>query len=212
MTRMPITNQRHIVIVEDTPRGERAYDLFSRLLQDRIIFIQTSIVPEIGNLVVAQLLFLQREGDDPIHMYIHSPGGDVSAALAMYDVMQFITPPVWTYALGQAASAAALLLAGGEAGHRYALPSAEILIHQPLASRLQGDASDLEIRMDHILQTRERLNRILAHHTGQSIERIREDTERDHFLTALQAQEYGLIDSVLEQRADGTPEPNPDQS
>ncbi len=126
--------------------------------------------------------------------------------------MQFITPPVWTYALGQAASAAALLLAGGEAGHRDALPSAEILIHQPLASRLQGDASDLEIRMDHILQTRERLNRILAHHTGQSIERIREDTERDHFLTALQAKDYGLIDSVLEQRAAGTPESNSDQS
>lgn len=201
-----VRNQRHITIVEDTPRGERGYDLFSRLLQDRIVFIQTPIEPIIGNLVVAQLLFLQREGDDPIHMYIHSPGGDVSAALAMYDVMQFITPPVWTYALGQAASAAALLLAGGEAGHRYALPSAEILIHQPLVRRLQGDASDLEIRMEHILGTRERLNRILAHHTGQPIERVREDTERDRFMTALQAKEYGLIDSVLDERAVDEPE------
>jgi ATP-dependent Clp protease protease subunit len=198
----PITNQRHITIVEDTPRGERHYDLFSRLLQDRIIFLRTPVAPVIGNLVVAQLLFLQREGDDPIHMYINSPGGDVSAALAMYDVMQFITPPVWTYAVGQAASAAALLLAGGEAGHRYALPSSEILIHQPLAQRLQGDAADLEIRMDHILGTRERLNKILSHHTGQPIERIQEDTERDRFMTAEQAKEYGLIDAVLELRSE----------
>ncbi len=195
-----IRNQRHIIIIEDTPRGERAYDLYSRLLLDRIVFIRTPIDSFIGNLVVAQLLFLQREGDDPIHMYIHSPGGSVTAALAIYDVMQFVTPPVWTYAVGQAASAAALLLAGGQEGHRYALPCAEILIHQPLADRLAGDATDLKIHMDHILGTRERLNQILAHHSGQPLDRIREDTERDHFMTAEQAKEYGLIDAILEQR------------
>lgn len=193
---------RHISVIEDTPRGERHYDLFSRLLQDRIVFVRTPIAPIIGNLVVAQLLFLQREGDDPVHMYVHSPGGDVSAALAIYDVMQFVTPPVWTYCVGQAASAAAVLLAGGEAGHRYALPSAEILIHQPMVERMGGDASDVQIRMEHLLATRTRLNGILAKHTGQPLDRIAEDTERDRFMTAAQAAEYGIIDAVLEQRPD----------
>jgi len=197
---------RHISVIEDTPRGERHYDLFSRLLQDRIVFVRTPIAPVIGNLVVAQLLFLQREGDDPVHMYIHSPGGDVSAALAIYDVMQFVTPPVWTYCVGQAASAAAVLLAGGDAGHRYALPSAEILIHQPIVERMGGDASDVQIRMEHLLATRSRLNGILAKHTGRSLERIALDTERDYFMTAAQAAEYGIIDAVLEQRPEeGTP-------
>jgi len=191
---------RHITVLEQTPRGERAFDLYSRLLQDRIVFLRTPIVPFIANLVVAELLFLQKEGDEPVHMYVNSPGGDLSAAMAIYDVMRFITPEVWTYCVGQAASAGALLLAAGEHGHRYALPSSEILIHQPLVQRLGGNASDVEIRMEHLLATRRRLNEILAHHTGQPMDRVQADTERDNFMTAEEARAYGLIDHVLVHR------------
>lgn len=195
-------DQRHITIIEQTARGERHYDLFSRLMQDRIVFVRTPIEPFIGDLVVAQLLYLQREGNDPIHMYVHSPGGDLTAALAIYDVMQFITPPVWTYAVGKAASAAAVLLAGGEAGHRYALPNAEVMIHQPLVYRVGGDASDVEIVMKHLLEQRRRVNEILAKHTGQPLERIAADTERDHFMRADEAADYGIIDAVIGHRQD----------
>ncbi len=196
---------RHITVIEQTPRGERAYDLYSRLLQDRIVFLRTPIVPFVANLIVAELLFLQKEGDEPVHMYVNSPGGDLSAAMAIYDVMQFIAPEVWTYCIGQAASAGALLLAAGESGHRYALPSSEIMIHQPLVQRLGGNASDVEIRMEHLLATRRRLNDILAHHTGQPLERIQTDTERDNFMSAEEARTYGLIDHVLLHRPEGVP-------
>jgi ATP-dependent Clp protease protease subunit len=188
---------RHITIIEQTPRGERYYDLFSRLLQDRVIFLRTPIVPVVGNLIVAQFLYLEREGSDPVHLYIHSPGGQISAALAVYDVMQFMRSPVWTYCVGQAASCAAVLLAAGEPGHRYALPSSEVLIHQPSVERVGGDAADLRIRMEHLLGVRHRMNSILAAHTGRPIEDVARDTERDHFLTAEGALEYGLIDHVL---------------
>jgi ATP-dependent Clp protease, protease subunit len=196
---------RHITIVEQTPRGERHYDLYSRLLQDRIVFVRTPINSFIANLVVAELLFLQKEGDAPIHMYVNSPGGDVSAALAMYDAMHFITPQVWTYCIGQAASAAALLLAAGEPGHRYALPSAEIMIHQPSVYRMGGNASDIEIRARHLLQLKAKLADMLAKHTGQSPEQVALDTERDNFMTPEEAASYGLIDHVLRHRPEEPP-------
>lgn len=196
---------RHITVIEQTPRGERAYDLYSRLLQDRIVFLRTPINSFVANLVVAELLFLQREGDAPIHMYVNSPGGDLSAALAIYDVMQFVTPPVWTYCVGRAASAGALLLTAGEAGHRYALPSSEVMIHQPLVYRMEGVASDVEIRANHLLGMKSRLEEILAKHTGQPVERIAADTERDRFLTADEARDYGLIDRVLAHRPEEAP-------
>ena len=191
------------MVIEQTARGERAYDIYSRLLKERVVFIVGPVEDHMANLVVAQLLFLESENPDKdIHVYINSPGGSVSAGLAIYDTMQFIKPNVSTMCVGQAASMGAVLLAGGEKGKRYALPHSRVMIHQPLGG-FSGQASDFEIHAKEILHLRERLNRILANHTGQEMERIQRDTDRDHFMDAEQAREYGLIDEVLEKRADG---------
>jgi ATP-dependent Clp protease protease subunit len=190
------------MVVEQTNRGERAYDIFSRLLKDSIIFIGTPIDDGIANLVIAQMLFL--EAEDPerdILLYINSPGGSVTAGLAIYDTMQFIKPDVQTYCIGQAASMAAVLLAAGPKGKRFSLPNARILIHQPSMSGLAGQASDIDIHAKEILRMRARLDEILAHHTGQTITRIKDDTDRDYILGAEQAKEYGIIDDVLSRRA-----------
>jgi len=185
------------IVVEQTSRGERSYDIFSRLLKDRIIFLGGPIDDNVANLVIAQLLFLESEDPDKdIHMYINSPGGVVTAALAIYDTMQYIKPDVSTICMGSAASAAAFLLSAGAKGKRYALPFARIMIHQPLGGT-QGQATDIEIHAREILRLRELLNGILASHTGQPQERIEHDTERDFFMSAEQAKEYGLIDSVV---------------
>jgi ATP-dependent Clp protease protease subunit len=190
------------MVVEQTNRGERAYDIYSRLLKDSIIFIGTSIDDQIANLVIAQMLFL--EAEDPerdILLYINSPGGSITAGLAIYDTMQFIKPDVQTYCIGQAASMAAVLLAAGAAGKRFSLPNSRILIHQPWMSGLAGQASDIDIHAREILRRRERLNEILAHHTGKPLVRIKEDTDRDYIMGAAQAKEYGIIDDVLNRRA-----------
>lgn len=185
------------IVVEQTSRGERSYDIFSRLLKDRIVFIGGPIDDNVANVVIAQLLFLEsEEPDKDIHMYINSPGGVVTAALAIYDTMQYIKPDVSTICMGSAASAAAFLLTAGAKGKRYALPYARIMIHQPLGGT-QGQATDIEIHAREILRLREILNGILASHTGQTIEKIGHDTERDFFMSAEQAKEYGLIDSVV---------------
>ena len=185
------------IVVEQTSRGERSYDIFSRLLKDRIIFLGGPIDDNVANLVIAQLLFLESEDPDKdIHMYINSPGGVVTAALAIYDTMQYIKPDVSTICMGSAASAAAFLLTAGTKGKRYALPFARIMIHQPLGGT-QGQATDIEIHAKEILRLREILNGILASHTGQTIDKIGHDTERDFFMSAEQAKEYGLIDSVV---------------
>jgi len=185
------------IVVEQTSRGERSYDIFSRLLKDRIIFIGGPIDDNVANVVIAQLLFLEsEEPDKDIHMYINSPGGVVTAALAIYDTMQYIKPDVSTICMGSAASAAAFLLTAGAKGKRYALPFARIMIHQPLGGT-QGQATDIQIHAKEILRLREILNGILASHTGQTIEKIGHDTERDFFMSAEQAKEYGLIDSVV---------------
>jgi len=189
------------MVVEQTNRGERAYDIFSRLLKDSIIFIGTPIDDAIANLVIAQMLFL--EAEDPerdILLYINSPGGSITAGLAIYDTMQFIKPDVQTYCIGQAASFAAMLLAAGAKGKRFSLPNSRILIHQPWLSGLAGQASDIDIHAKEILRMRERLNEIMAHHTGQSIARISEDTDRDYIMGAGQAKDYGIIDDVLNRR------------
>lgn len=184
-------------VVEQTSRGERAYDLYSRLLKDRIVFLGTEIDDEVANSVVAQLLFLASEDPDKdIFLYINSPGGSVSAGLAIYDTMQIIKPDVSTICVGLAASMGAVLLTGGAPGKRSALPNSEVMIHQPLGGR-QGQAEDLKIAAEHILKTRDRLNRILAERSGKPLEVISVDTERDHFMTAEEAKEYGLIDQVL---------------
>jgi ATP-dependent Clp protease protease subunit len=190
------------MVVEQTNRGERAYDIFSRLLKDSIIFIGTPIDDAIANLVIAQMLFL--EAEDPerdILLYINSPGGSVTAGLAIYDTMQFIKPDVQTYCIGQAASFAAVLLAAGAKGKRFSLPNARILIHQPWLSGLAGQASDIDIHAREILRQRERLNEIMATHTQQPLTRIQEDTDRDYIMSAGQAKEYGIIDDVLNRRA-----------
>ncbi len=188
------------MVVEQTARGERAYDIFSRLLKERVIFLTGPVEDHMANLVVAQLLFLESENPDKdIHLYINSPGGVVTAGLAIYDTMQFIKPDVSTMCMGQAASMGALLLAGGAAGKRYCLPHSRIMIHQPLGG-FQGQASDIDIHAKEILLVRERLNKILAKHTGQSIEMVQKDTDRDNFLSGQEAVEYGLIDQVLEER------------
>lgn len=188
------------MVIEQTSRGERAYDIYSRLLKERLVFIVGPIEDHMANLVVAQLLFLESENPDKdIHVYINSPGGAVSAGMAIYDTMQFIKPDVSTMCVGQAASMGAVLLAGGESGKRYALPHSRIMIHQPLGG-FQGQASDFEIHAREILALKERLNQLLAQHTGQSLEAIREATDRDHFLSAEQAKSYGLIDHVLVRR------------
>lgn len=185
------------IVVEQSNRGERAYDIYSRLLKDRIVFIGGPIDDNVANLVIAQLLFLESEDPDKdIHVYINSPGGVVTAALAMYDTMQYVKPDVSTICIGQAASAGALLLAAGAKGKRYALPNSRIMIHQPLGGA-QGQATDIEIHAREILRMREHLNEILARHTGQPLEKIQNDTERDFFMSSEQAKEYGLIDAVV---------------
>ena len=190
------------MVIEQTARGERAYDIYSRLLKERVIFIVGPVEDHMANLVVAQLLFLESENPDKdIHLYINSPGGVVTAGLSIYDTMQFIKPDVSTICLGQAASMGALLLAGGAKGKRFCLPHSRMMIHQPLGG-FQGQATDIDIHAKEILQTRDRLNRILAKHTGQPIERIDRDTDRDRFMSGVEGVEYGLIDSVLESRMD----------
>lgn len=189
------------IVVEQTARGERSYDIYSRLLKERVIFIVGTIEDQMANLVVAQLLYLESENPDKdISIYINSPGGSVSAGMAIYDTMQFTSPDVSTLCIGQAASMGALLLAGGAQDKRYALPHSRVMIHQPLGG-FQGQASDVDIHAREILKIREELNIILAHHTGKPVEQIAQDTERDHFLNSVEAEEYGLIDSVLDKRA-----------
>lgn len=188
------------MVVEQTARGERAYDIYSRLLKERVIFLVGPVEDHMANLVVAQLLFLESENPDKdISLYINSPGGSVSAGMSIYDTMQFIKPDVSTLCVGMAASMGAVLLAGGAAAKRYALPNSRIMIHQPLGG-FQGQATDIDIHAREILRTRERLNEILAKHTGQTVDKIREDTERDKFMLAEDAKAYGLIDEVLIQR------------
>lgn len=188
------------IVVEQTARGERSYDIFSRLLKDRLVFIIGPIDDQVANLVVAQLLFLESENPDKdISLYINSPGGVVTAGMAIYDTMQFIKPDVSTICMGQAASMGALLLAGGAAGKRYCLPNARVMIHQPLGG-IQGQASDIAIHAEETLKVRARLNKILAKHTGQPEEVIAKDTDRDNFMSPERALEYRLIDQILEQR------------
>jgi ATP-dependent Clp protease protease subunit len=188
------------MVVEQTSRGERSYDIYSRLLKERVVFAVGPVEDHMANLIVAQLLFLESENPDKdIHLYINSPGGSVSAGLAIYDTMQFIKPKVSTMCIGMAASMGAVLLAGGAAGKRFALPHSRVMIHQPLGG-YQGQATDIEIHAREILKIREQLNGILAHHSGQPIERIQADTERDNFMSGTEATEYGLIDQVVESR------------
>ena len=188
------------MVVEQTARGERSYDIFSRLLKERVVFIVGPIEEQVANLVVAQLLFLESEKPDKdIHLYINSPGGVVTAGLSIYDTMQFVRPDVSTICMGQAASMDAFLLSGGAKGKRFCLPHARMMIHQPLAG-YQGQASDIDIHAKEILATRARLNRLLAAHTGQPLERIEKDTDRDYFMSGAEAVDYGLIDKVLERR------------
>lgn len=188
------------MVVEQSARGERAYDIYSRLLKERVIFLVGPVEDYTANLLVAQLLYLESENPDKdIHLYINSPGGAVTAGMSIYDTMQFIKPDVSTVCIGQAASMGALLLAGGAAGKRYCLPNSRMMIHQPLGG-YQGQASDIEIHTREILGIRDRLNQILAHHTGQDIDTIAKDTDRDNFMNGEQATEYGLIDAVLDKR------------
>jgi ATP-dependent Clp protease protease subunit len=196
------------MVVEQTPRGERAFDIFSRLLKERIIFLPTYIEDEIANLVIAQMLFLEAEDPDKdIALYINSPGGSVTAGMAIYDTMQYIKPDVSTICMGQAASMGALLLAAGAKNKRFALPHARIMIHQPLGG-VQGQATDIDIQAREILRMREELNRILLHHTGQTMEKIQRDTDRDFFMTADQAREYKIVDEVISSKP--TPRSVPD--
>ncbi len=190
------------MVVEQTARGERAYDIYSRLLKERLIFAVGPVEDGMANVIVAQLLFLESENPDKdIALYINSPGGVVSAGLSIYDTMQFIKPDVSTICIGQAASMGALLLAGGAKGKRFCLPHSRMMIHQPLGG-FQGQASDIDIHAREVLQTREKLNRILAHHTGQPLDKIQQDTDRDNFMGGDAAVAYGLIDRVLDKRAD----------
>jgi len=195
-------NQEILVpmVVEQTSRGERAFDIFSRLLKDRIIFIGTAIDDAVSNLVIAQLLFLQMEdADKDISVYINTPGGVVTAGLAIYDTIQFVKPDVCTYCVGQATSMGAILLAAGTKGKRYALPNARVMIHQPWGG-VKGAASDISIQAKEILTLRDKINEILVHHTGQPIEKIQKDTDRDYFMSAQEAKDYGLIDEVIKGR------------
>ncbi|MBI2152168.1 MAG: ATP-dependent Clp endopeptidase proteolytic subunit ClpP [Candidatus Rokubacteria bacterium] len=185
------------IVVEQTPRGERAFDIFSRLLKERIIFLPTYIEDELANLVIAQMLFLEAEDPDKdLFLYINSPGGSVTAGMAIYDTMQYVKPNISTICMGQAASMGALLLAAGTKGKRYALPHARIMIHQPLGG-VQGQATDIDIQAKEILRVRDELNRIFVHHTGQSLEQIQRDTDRDFFMTPEQARGYGIVDEVI---------------
>ncbi|MCH7747059.1 MAG: ATP-dependent Clp endopeptidase proteolytic subunit ClpP [Acidobacteria bacterium] len=195
-------NQLIPMVVEQTNRGERAYDIYSRLLKDSIIFIGMPIEDAIANVVIAQLLFLEAEDPDrDIVLYINSPGGSISAGLAIYDTMRFIKPDVQTVCIGQAASMAAMLLAAGTPGKRFSLPNSRIVIHQPLMSGLAGQATDIDIHAREIIRMRTRLNEILVEHTGQKLKRIEDDTERDYIMTAEQSREYGIIDEVIRKRA-----------
>lgn len=191
------------MVIEQTPRGERAYDIYSRLLKDRIIFIGTPIDDQVANSVVAQLLFLEVEDPDrDVHLYINSPGGSVTAGLAIYDTMQYIKPDVSTIGIGLAASMAAVILAGGTKGKRFLVPNAKTLIHQPMGG-VQGQTTEIEIHAREFLKTRQRLNEILAYHTGQPLEKIARDTERDFFMNAQESKEYGLVDEILVPRKAG---------
>jgi ATP-dependent Clp protease protease subunit len=188
------------MVVEQTARGERAYDIYSRLLKERVIFLVGPVEDNVANLIIAQLLYLESENPDKdINLYINSPGGSVTSGLAIYDTMQFIKPNVSTMCVGQAASMGALLLAGGEKEKRYCLPHSRVMIHQPMGG-FQGQASDIDIHAREILHARERLNKILSDHTGQSLDTIKNDTERDNFMGANEAKDYGLIDEVLDER------------
>jgi ATP-dependent Clp protease, protease subunit len=196
------------VVVEQTSRGERSFDIYSRLLKERIVFLGTPIDDAVGNLIMAQLLHLESEDPDKdINLYINSPGGDITALFAMYDTMQYIKPDVSTICMGQAASMGALLLAAGAKNKRFALPHARIMIHQPLGG-VQGQATDIDIQAKEILRMREELNRILLHHTGQTMEKIQRDTDRDFFMTADQAREYKIVDEVISSKP--TPRSVPD--
>ena len=191
------------MVIEQTSRGERAYDIYSRLLKERVVFAVGPIEDYMANLIVAQLLFLESENPDKdIHLYINSPGGSVTAGLAIYDTMQFIKPDVSTMCVGQAASMGAVLLAGGAKGKRYSLPHSRVMIHQPLGG-FQGQASDIQIHAEEILLIRDRLNRILSKHTGQPLEKIERDTDRDNFMSSEEAREYGIVDVVLGSREEG---------
>jgi len=193
------------IVVEQTARGERSYDIYSRLLKDRVVFIVGPIDDYMANVVVAQLLFLESENPDKdVHLYINSPGGIVTAGMSIYDTMQFIKPDVSTICLGQAASMGSVLLAGGTKGKRYVLPHSRVMIHQPLGG-FQGQASDIEIHAREILKIRARLNEILAKHTGQSVERVEKDSDRDNFMEAQAAVDYGIVDTVLSKRPDIAP-------
>ena len=188
-------------VVEQTPRGERAYDIYSRLLKERIIFLGTPIDDGVANLIMAQLLHL--EGDDPdkdIALYINSPGGSTTSLMAIYDTMQFVKPNIATYCMGQAASAAAVLLAGGENGKRFALPHSRIMLHQPHITGLEGQATDIEIQAREIIRIKTEINELLAHHTGKDVEDIKSDTERDFWMTAPEAKDYNVVDEVLSGR------------
>jgi ATP-dependent Clp protease protease subunit len=188
-------------IIERSSRGERTYDIFSRLLMDRIIFLGSPINDDVANVVIAQLLFLEADNPEkPIHLYINSPGGSVSAGLAMYDTMQFIKAPVHTTCMGMAASMGAFLLCAGAAGHRSALPHSRIMIHQPSQSGGGGSASDIEIQAREILYLRTKMNELMARHSGKPVEQIERDTDRDRFMSATEAREYGLVDTVIEQK------------
>ena len=190
------------MVVEQTARGERSYDIYSRLLKERVVFVVGPVEDYMANVIVAQLLYLESENaDKDINLYINSPGGSVSSGLAIYDTMQFVKPDISTICLGQAASMGAILLAGGAHGKRYALPHSRIMIHQPIAG-FQGQASDIDIHAKEVLHTRDRLNKILAEHTGQSLKSIQTDTDRDNFMSGDDGVEYGLIDTVLKQRGE----------
>jgi ATP-dependent Clp protease protease subunit len=190
------------MVVEQTARGERAYDIYSRLLKERVVFIVGEVEDQMANLIVAQLLFLESENPDKdIHLYINSPGGAVTAGLAIYDTMQFIKPDISTICVGQAASMGAVLLAAGSQGKRFALPHSRIMVHQPLGG-FHGQATDVEIHAREILDARDRLNQILSRHTGQPIDTIRKDTDRDNFMSGEQARDYGIVDGVLARRGE----------
>jgi ATP-dependent Clp protease protease subunit len=195
-----IYNQLVPIVVESTGRGERAYDIYSRLLKERIVFIGTPIDDTIASLTIAQLIFLESEDPDKdIHIYINSPGGSVTAGLAIYDTMQYIRPEVSTICIGMAASMAAVLLAGGQKGKRTALPNARIMIHQPWGG-VQGTASDIRIQAEEILKTKKRINEILAHHSGKTVDQVEKDTDRDNYMSTDEAKEYGLIDNIIVKR------------
>ena len=200
MTSKELYNQLVPIVVEQTGRGERSFDIFSRLLKERIVFLGTPIDDSIASLVIAQLLFLESEDPDKdIHLYINSPGGTVSAGLAIYDTMQYIRPDISTICIGMAASMAAVLLAGGAKGKRTILPNARVMIHQPWGG-VQGTASDISIQAEEILKTKKRINEILSFHTGRSLEQIAKDTDRDYYLAATEAKDYGIVDNILTKR------------